>query len=143
MKKHILILFFLGIALVSFSQSKKEKQVAIAIQQLTKAMEDGEGVMLDKLTDESLSYGHSGGHIDLKKEFVEKIASGTSDFVKINLSNQQVAMHKNTAIVRHHLDATTNDGGKPGAVSLDVLLVWQKNHGQWKLLARQAVKSTK
>ena len=34
----------------------------------------------------------------------------------------------------------TNNDNKPGEVHLLILLVWQKQHGQWKLLARQAVK---
>jgi hypothetical protein len=34
----------------------------------------------------------------------------------------------------------TNDNNKPGTVNLGVLLVWQKQKGQWKLLARQAFK---
>ncbi|MEQ1678647.1 MAG: hypothetical protein ABL876_18265 [Chitinophagaceae bacterium] len=43
-------------------------------------------------------------------------------------------------MVRHILNAKTNDGGKPGEVHLRVLLVWQKTGGKWVLLARQAVK---
>jgi ketosteroid isomerase-like protein len=45
-----------------------------------------------------------------------------------------------TAIVRHNMAAKTNDNGKPGEVHLHILLVWQKQHGNWKLVARQAVK---
>ena len=46
------------------------------------------------------------------------------------------------AVVRHILKAKTNDGGKPADVHLRVLLIWQKQGGHWKLLARQAVKMT-
>jgi ketosteroid isomerase-like protein len=42
--------------------------------------------------------------------------------------------------VRHKLHAKTNDGGKAGEVRLFVLLVFQKENKQWKLLARQAVR---
>jgi ketosteroid isomerase-like protein len=42
--------------------------------------------------------------------------------------------------VRHIFSAVTNDGGKPGEAHLSVLMVWMKQKGQWKLLARQAVK---
>jgi ketosteroid isomerase-like protein len=38
------------------------------------------------------------------------------------------------------LAAVTKDNGKPGSVKLDVLLVWQKEQKEWKLIARQAVK---
>jgi hypothetical protein len=46
----------------------------------------------------------------------------------------------NTATVRHILSAKTFDNKVPGTVRLEILLVWVKSHGSWKLLARQAVK---
>ncbi len=131
------VLFFVN---ASFSQNKSEKTVAAQVEALKKAMVDADSVMLDKLTATELSYGHSGGNIENKKEFIEKILSGKSDFVSINLSNQTITISGKTAIVRHKLDAVTNNDGKPGEVHLLVMLVWQKQDGKWKLLARQAVK---
>jgi len=141
MKKIILTakLFFSACALLH-AQTKQEAAVANAVEQLRKAMVDADSVMLDKLTSAQLSYGHSGGAIDDKIVFVQKIVSGKSDFVTIELLEQTVSVSKNVAIVRHKLKAATNDGGKPGAVHLGVMLVWQKLHGDWKLLARQAIK---
>ncbi len=49
------------------AQSKTEKQVAAATEQLRKAMVDGDKNSLENLVAEQLSYGHSGGHIDDKK----------------------------------------------------------------------------
>lgn len=123
------------------AQTKNEISVANAVEQLRKAMIDADSVMLYHLTAEQLSYGHSGGHVENKSEFVEKIVSGKSDFVTIELLNQTISISKKIAIVRHKLNATTNDKAKPGEVHLSVLLIWQKQHGDWKLLARQAVKA--
>ena len=59
----------------------------------------------------------------------------------IAISDQMVkVVDANTAIVRHTLAADTNDGGKPGKVTIKILGVWQKQGGKWKLLARQAVR---
>ncbi|MDR6940973.1 nuclear transport factor 2 family protein [Mucilaginibacter pocheonensis] len=116
-------------------------EITNAVEQLRKAMVDGDTVTLEKLTSSELSYGHSGGKLQTKKEFVSDIATGVSDFVSIDLTDQNIRMVDNTAIVRHILSAATNDKGKgPGTVKLGVLLVWVKNNGQWQLLARQAVK---
>jgi hypothetical protein len=141
MKRIILttILFFPACTLLQ-AQTKQETAVANAVEQLRKAMVDADSVMLDKLTSAQLSYGHSGGALDDKTVFVQKIVSGKSDFVTMEFPGQTISISKNTAIVRHKLNAVTNDSGKPGEVHLAVLLVWQKLHGQWKLLARQAVK---
>ncbi len=137
----IVILVFL-MSIITNAQSKHEKAVTSAVEQLRKAMIDADKAALENLVTDNLSYGHSGGHIDDKKEFVEKIVSGRSDFVTIGLSDQTISITGKTAIVRHKLNATTNDSGKPGEVHLLVMLVWQKQHGQWKLLARQAVKQS-
>ncbi|MDX1936561.1 MAG: nuclear transport factor 2 family protein [Flavihumibacter sp.] len=123
------------------AQTKQETKVLAATEQLRMAMVDGDAVVLEKLAAEQLSYGHSGGHIDDKREFVEKIASGASDFVSIDISEQTVFVSGNTAIVRHILNGKTNDKGKaPAEIHLRILLVWQKQGKEWKLLARQAVK---
>ena len=122
------------------AQSQAERKVAGAVESLKNAMINADKNLLESLVADKLSYGHSGGAIDDKKAFVEKIVSGQSDFVSIDLSEQTISISGNTSIVRHILKAKTNDGGKPGEVNLRILLVWQKQNGGWKLLARQAVK---
>ncbi len=131
---------FLSTAFILNAQTKQETAVANAIEQLRKAMIDADSVMLYRLTSAKLSYGHSGGHIDDKNEFIQKIVSGKSDFVTLEFLEQTISLSKNIAIVRHKFNAVTKDNGKPGEVHLSVLLIWQKKHGYWKLLARQAVK---
>ena len=123
------------------AQSKQQKQVEEKVEQLKKAMIDGDSLMLDKLSSNNLIYGHSGGHIDDKKEFVHKLVSGGSDFVTIDLAEPTVTVvNKKTVVTRHTLSAKTNDNGKPADVHLYVMIVWQKQHGQWKMVARQAAK---
>lgn len=135
-----MILFVSVTTLITSAQSKQETAVTNATERLRKAMVDGDKASLENLVTEQLSYGHSGGHIDDKKEFVAKLTGGGSDFVTIDLTEQTVSISGKTAIVRHILTAKTNDNGKPADVHLRVLLVWQKQGSQWKLLARQAVK---
>jgi ketosteroid isomerase-like protein len=137
----LLPLFVLLIALQAGAQSKQQKQVEEKVEQLRKAMIDGDSAMLDKLASANLIYRHSGGHIDNKQEFVHKLASGLSDFVTIDLSDPTVlVISKKVVAVWHTLIAKTNDGGKPAEVNLYIMLVWKKQHGQWRLVARQAAK---
>jgi hypothetical protein len=143
MAKKIFIAFALLIltGLQSFSQLKHEKEIADAVESLRNAMINADKPTLEKLTADELSYGHSSGKVETKKDFIENIVSGKSDFVTIELTNQTIQITGNTAVVRHALSATNNDNGKPGTVKLLILLVWQKQKGNWKLLARQAVKT--
>lgn len=129
---------------VSAQKMNDQEAVTAAAEKLRLAMVSGEKSALEALILPELTYGHSGGHIDDATEFVEKLVSKKSDFVTIDITNQKIDVVGNTAIVRHHLYATTADAGKaPGDVTLDILLVWTKVKKDWKLLARQAVKSEK
>jgi hypothetical protein len=123
------------------AQNTEETRVAKAVDKLKQAMIDGNQADLDYITLDQLSYGHSSGKVESKKEFIENIVTGKSDFVTIELTDQTIVVSGKTAIVRHKLFAKTNDGGKPGEVRLLILLVLQKDHKNWKLLARQAVKT--
>ncbi len=141
MKKVLLSgIFCLSLATAVMAQTKDEKEVAAAVETLRKAMVDADKTTLAGITVPELSYGHSSGKVQDQTAFIAALVSGESDFVRIDLTNQSVKVVGNTAIVRHTLSAQTNDSGKPGTVKLDILLVWVKQHGQWKLLARQAVK---
>jgi len=138
-------LLFTGIMLIAIAltvngQSKDEAAVATAVEKLRQAMVDGNKEVLESITSDKLSYGHSSGLVENKTEFVDKLVSGKSDFVTIELKDQAISISGSTAIVRHKLDATTSDNGKPGEAHLSVLLIFQNDHKQWKLLARQAVK---
>ena len=124
----------------SFGQQKEIIKVAAAAEILRMAMINADSTALSNITTDSLSYGHSGGKIESKAEFINKIISGRSDFVSIDISEQTIRIIGRTAIIRHNFNAVTNDGGKPGTVKLSVLQVWVKEKYHWKLAARQAVK---
>ena len=89
-------------------------------------------------------FGQKKNDKDAVSDAADKLVSKKSDFVTIDITNQTINIVGNTAIIRHHFYATTADSGKaPGDVTLDILLVWAKVKNDWKLLARQAVKSEK
>jgi ketosteroid isomerase-like protein len=136
-----LITFCSLFATRTVGQTKDQAAVGQAVEQLRLLMIDPDQGKLEALASDDLSYGHSAGKIEDKKAFVEAFTSGVSDFKTINLTDQTITVVDNTALVRHKLMAETHDKGKePGQVKLSVLLVWIKQKGNWKLLARQAVK---
>ena len=139
MKKILFIalaLFAANYAAAASEQAAVEAQV----KALSEAMVSADAKALKALTENELSYGHSGGEIQNQAQFIEKITSGKSDFVAIDLEDQTVSIVDDIAIVRHMLSADTNDRGKPGHVEIGIMLIWKKDHGEWKLLARQAYK---
>lgn len=140
MKKGIILILGLLILQVSKAQTKDSLQVASAVNTLVELMINPNKAGLEALVSDQVSYGHSSGKLEGKASFIESLVSGSSDFVKINLTDQTIQLFGNTAIVRNKLFASTNDGGKPGEVKLGLILVWQKHKKDWQLIARQAVK---
>lgn len=127
--------------LVAHAQASAEEQaVASVVEKLRVAMVDPDQATLTSLTSPQLSYGHSGGKVDTQASFIGALMDKSSDFVSITLSDQTISISGNVAVVRHTLAGATNDRGTPGNVTIKVLTVWQKDSGQWRLLARQAVR---
>ncbi len=143
------LFFLLFIQFDSQSQQMTKKGIKLKnevwekTQELSKAMVNADSMLLDELTDNQLSYGHSGGAIDDKKKFIHKLTSGSSDFIDITLDGADITISGTTAIVRHELNAKTLDNQVPGEVHLKVMLVWKFSKKKWKLLARQAIKLAK
>lgn len=141
MKKTILLFTILsGLAIGSQAQTKEETEVTAAVEKMRLAMISGQKADLDAVACDDLTYGHSSGKLQTKAEFIDSFVTKASVFVTITLTDQTVKVTGNTAIVRHKLAATTADGGKPGTVNLGIMLVFIKQHGEWKLLGRQAYK---
>ena len=128
----------LGISGSALAQSGEEAAVNQAIEALRKAMLDADKAKLEELVADQLSYGHSGGVIESKAQFVAVVADKKTIYKSITLSDATTTVAGNNAIARHVFSAETEAGGKPGTARVGVLQVWQKQDGRWKLLARQA-----
>jgi len=111
-----------------------------AVEALRKAMVDADKARLDELTADQLSYGHSGGVIQDKADFISVIIAKKTIYHSITLSDATTAIAGNDAILRHIFATEFEAEGKPGTSRVGVLQVWQKHDGRWKLLARQAYK---
>jgi hypothetical protein len=123
-----------------YAQSADETLVASAVETLCKGMLDGDRKALEKVASEKLTYGHSSGKMENKAEFIEAIVSGKSDFTRIDISDQKIFLSGNTAIVRHVLKGESVNNGTAGVVNIGIMLVWQKEGKDWKLIGRQAFK---
>ncbi|RYY59371.1 MAG: nuclear transport factor 2 family protein [Chitinophagaceae bacterium] len=140
MKRYLTTLVFVFTTAVMHGQSSSQKEVAAAVDRLHKAMIAGDKAGLTGIAVDSLSYGHSGGLVENRDQYVERIVSGKSGWVSIDITEQTITISGKTAIVRHILTGKTIDSGKPGEVHLRIMQVWQKVKGGWKLFGRQAIK---
>ena len=123
---------------VVHAESAEEAAVGKAVDDLNKAMIDADKAKLEMLVADQLSYGHSGGRVESKKEFVDVVAGKKTIYKTITISDPKVAVVGNNAIARHTYAVEFESDGKPGSAKIGVMQVWAKDGGAWKLLARQA-----
>ena len=125
----------------AYAAKDEAKAVEAAAEKLRVLMVEPDKTKLGALVANELSYGHSGGKIDTKESFIDDLMTGVSDFLSITISEQTLKVVGDTAVIRHTLTGDTHDKGKdPGKVNIKILQVWKKMGGEWKLLARQAVR---
>ncbi|MPT32355.1 MAG: nuclear transport factor 2 family protein, partial [Chryseobacterium sp.] len=82
-KKLFLALSFFTVSMLFAQKNNDQQAVAEASEKLRSAMISGDKAVLESLILPELTYGHSGGHIDDAKEFVEKLVSKKSNFLTI------------------------------------------------------------
>lgn len=148
---HLILFSILFLSMISCNQSTlktneagkgTEADVAAAVDQLYKGFTTADKTILDAMADEGLVYGHSGGKVQDKTEFINEVISKVPlVYVKINLLDQTIKMSGNTAVVRHIFTAETiKSDGTPGTLHVGNTLVFKLQDGKWKLICRQAYK---
>jgi len=120
------------------AETGNEAAVTAAVEALTKAMLQADRAALERLVADQLSYGHSSGLVETKAQFVNVIANRKTVYKSITLSEPSTVMAGDNAVVRHIFSNTTETAGKTASINVGILQVWQKQAGNWKLLARQA-----
>jgi hypothetical protein len=123
------------------AESADEAAVAQAVEALRKAIFGQEKAQLEALCAEQLSYGHSGGRVETKAQFIDGVMSRKAILKALTLSEHTIAIVGSDAIARHTWTSDSETDGKMTNTKIGVLQVWQKQGGTWKLLARQAFRT--
>lgn len=119
--------------------AEQEKAVAAAVEYFRTGIINADRDLLESITSDKLVYGHSGGKVQDKAEFIEEIVSlQPNDYLVVDLAEQSITISGNTAVVRHIYSSDYISDGVPGSLRIGNVLIWQEHEGKWKLLARQA-----
>jgi hypothetical protein len=122
----------------ALAQPTEEAAVTQAVEKLRVAMISADRSQLEALTEPQLSYGHSGGVVENRAQFLDVVAGKRTIYKTITLSDQSLTLAGDNAIVRHIFSTDFESDGKPSSSRVGVMQVWHKQGGQWRLLARQA-----
>ncbi len=137
--RSLLTIVFFFVSIAAFCQADS-LLVKDAMTRLDKALLEKDTIRLKALLHADVTYGHSSGWVETKKEVISDLVTGF--LVYKSLSNDKVSMvlNKNWASVRMTTKATGARDGKDFDISLHVLQVWMKTNNGWKLVARQSAK---
>jgi ketosteroid isomerase-like protein len=117
-----------------------EASVKQSVEALREALLKADKPQLERLTADQVSYGHSDGRVQDKPEFVNGVMTRKATVKSINFPDLKVSVAGDAAIARHLYESESETDGKTNNVKIGVLSVWQKQGGNWKLLARQGYK---
>jgi uncharacterized protein (TIGR02246 family) len=97
---------------------------------------------LDRVLADDLTYTHSDGRLDGKKDFVEALRSGKQTYDAAEHQSIDVRMlGKDVAVVRGRLRMTAAAGGQAATpANFSILRVYQFKNGRWQLLAHQSAR---
>ena len=130
-------LAFAGSALAALSD---EAQVLKNTRAHRDALSAADAKALDTLSAPQLSYSHSDARVEDKATFIANATSGKSKWLSLAYDDIKVNVVGSTAIVRFHFVGENQVGDKKSQPNLAILMIWQKQSGQWKLLARASTK---
>jgi ketosteroid isomerase-like protein len=122
--------------------SADEDAVAKNVEAFRAAQVAADPKALDALCAAELSYSHSDARVEDKATFIANATSGKSKFLALEYKDPTVRVVGPAAIVRFHWvgESQAVADGKKNSTNLHILMNWQKQGSDWKLLSRASTK---
>jgi ketosteroid isomerase-like protein len=124
----------------ALAETGDEAAVKQSVEALREALLKADKTQLERLTSDHVSYGHSDGRVQDKHEFINGVMTRKATVKLLTFPDLKVSVAGDAAIARHLYESESETDGKPNNVKIGILSVWQKQDGNWKLLARQGYK---
>jgi hypothetical protein len=133
----------LAMLLLCFQSFAGEPAIAALRQEvsvLRKALVEKDSVKLNGILHDQLSYGHSNGWRESKKEVVNHLFDGRLVYHEIEEQILDITKKGQMACVRTENEIRVDLDGKPLQLKLHVLQVWVYQGKRWLLLSRQSTR---
>ena len=126
----------------AFAGSADEDAVAKSVEAFRAAQLAADAKAFDVLCAAELSYSHSDGRVEDKAVFIANATNGKSKWLSLKYEDPKVRVVGDAAIVRFHWlgEQESAADGKKSSTNLHVLMNWQKQGADWKLLTRASTK---
>src|SRR3954447_18494873 len=126
----------------AFAASTDEEAVAKAVEAFRAAQVAADAKAFDALCATELSYSHSDARVEDKAAFIANATNGKSKWLSLKYEDPKISVVGDAAIVRFHWvgESEAVADGKKSATNLHILMNWQKQGADWKLLSRASTK---
>lgn len=136
----LIVIFFMLLSQNVFAQKKDSVSLYQAVVRLHKALVQKDEKTLKNLLSIKLTYAHSNGWVEHRKELIENLFNGTLTYANIELTQTNIAIDVNVGAVRSKGNFDVIMSEKLLHFKLNVLQVWAWKKGKWILMSRQSVK---
>ena len=122
--------------------SADEDAVAKSVEAFRAAQVATDAKALDALCAAELSYSHSDARVEDKPTFITNATNRKTRFLSLAYQDPKIRVVGNAAIVRFTWVSESESvaDGKKSSNKLHILMNWQKQGADWKLLSRASTK---
>jgi ketosteroid isomerase-like protein len=126
----------------AFAASADEDAVAKSVEAFRAAQVAADAKAFEALCAAELSYSHSDGRVEDKATFIANATNGKLKFLSLAYQDPKIRVVGTAAIVRFHWvgESEAVADGKKSATNLHILMNWQKQDADWRLLSRASTK---
>jgi uncharacterized protein (TIGR02246 family) len=96
---------------------------------------------LGRLYADDLVYVHSGGNIETKAQFLDRVRKGGLKYQKLELVDPKVRVLGQAAVVNGAFDVTVVVDGAPMNHRVIYTHVYAQRNGEWRLVAHQTTRA--
>jgi hypothetical protein len=133
------LLGFLGVAPAFAGADEDEITKKVEAFRVAQAAGNADGIA--PLCAEELSYSHSSGAVDDKAKLLGGVKNANYKWTQLEYKNPTVRVVGPAAIVRFNFVGEQEfTDGKKTPQNLAILMNWQKQGNEWKLLSRSATR---
>ena len=126
---------------LALAQDTAASAVLAAERRWTESLVKGDLAALDRLYADDLVYVHSGGNVESKTEFLDRVRKGGLKYQKVELVDPRVRVYGQAAVVNGAFDVSVIVNGQPMNHRVIYTHVYAQQNGEWRLVAHQTTRA--
>jgi Domain of unknown function (DUF4440) len=142
--RHLRLLWFALLCVAATARAdprpSTEQTLIAADTARVAAMVTGDWAALELALADDLTYGHSGGQVQGKREFIDDLRNGVRRYRAAKSTGTAARNYGCAGVVTGTSNLEVEYQGQPLSLALHYTATYAQDHGRWVLVAYQSVK---